>query len=109
MDEAESRNNHSAELADITGAIREALAQGRFVPGELLPVPQLVQQFGAGAYEMVRSLLQLVATGYLIIVPDQGRRSDGTEPAAERVTVPVRCPNCYGSLIAAVILTAGAA
>jgi DNA-binding GntR family transcriptional regulator len=96
-----------AELAEITHAIREALAAGRFIPGELLPVPQLVQQFGANAYEMVRALLPLVATGYLIIVPDRGHQGDGRELAVEVAHVPVRCPNCCGNLSAALSLSAG--
>jgi DNA-binding GntR family transcriptional regulator len=91
----------AAELAEITETIREALAEGRFIPGELLPIPQLVRQFGAGAYEMVRALLQLVATGYLIIVPDQGHQGDGTEPTVEIAHVAIRCPNCSGTLMAA--------
>jgi DNA-binding GntR family transcriptional regulator len=102
-DEADTR----AELEQITEAMREALAQGRFIPGELLPVPQLVQQFGSGAYEMVRALLQLVATSYLIIVPDQGHQGDGTELAAPLAHVPVRCPTCSGTLMAALTLSAG--
>jgi DNA-binding GntR family transcriptional regulator len=99
--------DQAAELAEITDAIREALAAGRFIPGELLPVPQLVQQLGANAYDMVRALLPLAATGYLIIVPDQGHQGDGRELAIEMSHVPVRCPNCCGSLSAALSLSAG--
>jgi hypothetical protein len=102
-DEADTRD----ELDQITDAIREALAQGRFIPGELLPVPQLVQQFGTNAYEMVRALLPLVVTSYLIIVPDQGHQGDNREPAAELAAIPVRCPNCSGTLNAALCLSAG--
>jgi hypothetical protein len=101
-------DNQRAELDDITEAIRTAIAAGRFIPGELLPVPQLVHEFGANAYEMVRALLQLVATGYLIIVPDRARQSDGNELAAQIADVPVRCPNCCGTLSAALSLSASA-
>jgi hypothetical protein len=98
----------AAELADITDAIRMALAEGRFMPGELLPVPQLVREFGADAYEMVRALLRLVATRYLIIVPDRGRQGGGQDLAVELAHVPIRCPNCSGTLSAALSLSADA-
>jgi hypothetical protein len=95
-----------AELGAITEAIQEALIAGQFVPGECIPIPQLVGEFGANAYETVRALLQLVAHGYLIIVPDRGT-SEGQGPTTEIGHVPVRCPSCCRTLSAALSLSAG--
>ena len=108
MNATTAHGSAHAELADITDAIRTALAEGRFMPGELLPVPQLVHEFGAGAYEMVRALLRLVATGYLIIVPDRGCQGGSQDLAAELAHAPIRCPNCSGALSATFSLSADA-
>jgi hypothetical protein len=94
-----------AELDAITEAIQGALDSGQFVPGECLPIPRLVREFGANAYQTVRALLQLVASSYLVIVPDRGT-SEGLGPTVEIAHVPVRCPNCCGTLSAALELHA---
>jgi DNA-binding GntR family transcriptional regulator len=56
-----STRGRRAEVAEVTASIQAAIATGQFVPGELLPIPQLVRHFGVSAYPMVRSLLTLSA------------------------------------------------
>jgi DNA-binding GntR family transcriptional regulator len=104
-----STRGRRAEVAEVTASVQAAIAAGQFVPGELLPIPQLVRHFGVSAYPMVRSLLTLVADGYLIIVRDQPRQAGGVAPAPpETVSVRATCPNCCGVLSAALTLSAGA-